>query len=1373
MRVNDRPDSQGQPGVFLEEIQSDRHQEGRKKGYKGQVNEVLSVRSLSRDQAIEIIKKNERGNDTLTGDELLEDLQDTVQSYLDNEDNDGTGETFQFFKKLANIDGVPDAPFRKDWPLQMFKRALADAVAAGKQWIGWTTGETQAERYKLSRQLGRASLLADRGDRYTLFLAFPNGERLFRNENGFGEYGQRSVTAQELESLVGKPLAQNLIEGADKMAQSGRSNRWFDVEGEGLNIGGEGMKGFYDTILPKEIGKYVKQWGAGVQRSTIETFKGQSSDAVSLPGGSPRKTETTPIWRVDITPQMQDAVESGQALFSAPARRTPQAKADNQKALKDMITSMRPIWRDTLQAMMIDGKSIAQFAQERGLPEETVGRILRDATGRLQFLQRSAEKGLRPTVQVQDDKVKASSGRPDLAMSGNAPFAAVDQMRGTPEEVTHAEMQDMAESLFAADPVAAEKLIVRWMDSGTTVLSTDGMPDSIKGIVDAAQARSAAEMLMTAAAKMLVTEKALSGGNSTQIARLIDLYRNTGTEQARALNMRRDPHATPEERAAMYLSEVLLTPPESMRNEMRRNPANKERILAAWAKEAEKIKEQLKAEGYDLDETFAEFRKEQKLAETAIPKEVKIPLAKTTTKTRKLVKAVLEGKTWRDAANAAGMTLDAARAAYNAFRSTINQTGAQAAQQAKDELLRSAPAGDFAAGIGLPEWLEDASPDASPVQTQATEALKKQRERKKKGGEINLANPVAVVRAKRSIEQRKSNTFDKISEFWRASILSGPQTHVVNLVSGLTYGTYEATFKKLAVGAQADVARLFGMNPDAASLADIPAMMAATLPAIKSAFIDSVRAWQTESRLFDAYTRGQKDAMDSGDAFKEAYAPALKGMVGKVMRGISFRAMGAADEFVKSFFTRIEIAAQARQIARSKGLSGKAMADEIAYQLTPGSESWVRALEQAKKITFQTEIGSKSGTIDKLDNLARMISETKKGRYGTWLKGLSHFVFPFVDTPTNIFKAGVTMSPIGSMLALVDATRSLNQRRKGNKEEAQRLYNAARAFDDIVNQTVAWGFILAFSEMVKPGDDEEEVPFITGTIPWRSTSKGEREVAYRTAPPQSIRIGGQWYSYKRLDPFASALAFTVDSLKEFQSGKPIDEVWGQVGLSMMRNMQDKTFLQGVSDLFNAINDPERFATKWATGIATGFIPNLIRQPIRTYDPIIRDSDLANDMPFWENLGRRVGYGVVPQYAPPAFDVWGREASKNTGTGGPMTDFVLRLLSPVDSRDADNVDPLDVAILRYNMQAEKPLGIIAPSREIRREVNGQTVSISLNDAQREEMARKSGQAARLAIGSRFNGKDLTEDDAEAIQAVVQQSQRVYRELAFRQAMQDRK
>jgi hypothetical protein len=37
LRVNDRTDAEGKPGLFLEEIQSDRHQQARVKGYKEDV----------------------------------------------------------------------------------------------------------------------------------------------------------------------------------------------------------------------------------------------------------------------------------------------------------------------------------------------------------------------------------------------------------------------------------------------------------------------------------------------------------------------------------------------------------------------------------------------------------------------------------------------------------------------------------------------------------------------------------------------------------------------------------------------------------------------------------------------------------------------------------------------------------------------------------------------------------------------------------------------------------------------------------------------------------------------------------------------------------------------------------------------------------------------------------------------------------------------------------------------------------------------------------------------------------------------------------------------------------------------------------------
>jgi hypothetical protein len=50
--------------------------------------------------------------------------------------------------KVAEKTGIPDAPFRKDWGVQLFKRALRDAVESDKKWIGWTTGIEQVKRYE-------------------------------------------------------------------------------------------------------------------------------------------------------------------------------------------------------------------------------------------------------------------------------------------------------------------------------------------------------------------------------------------------------------------------------------------------------------------------------------------------------------------------------------------------------------------------------------------------------------------------------------------------------------------------------------------------------------------------------------------------------------------------------------------------------------------------------------------------------------------------------------------------------------------------------------------------------------------------------------------------------------------------------------------------------------------------------------------------------------------------------------------------------------------------------------------------------------------------------------------------------------------------
>ena len=70
------------------------------------------------------------------------------------------------------------------------------------------------------------------------------------------------------------------------------------IKGDGLRIGGEGMKAFYDNILTRYADKYCRKWGTRVGQTTLET-----------PG---RET----MHSVDVTPEMRESVMQGQPLFS-------------------------------------------------------------------------------------------------------------------------------------------------------------------------------------------------------------------------------------------------------------------------------------------------------------------------------------------------------------------------------------------------------------------------------------------------------------------------------------------------------------------------------------------------------------------------------------------------------------------------------------------------------------------------------------------------------------------------------------------------------------------------------------------------------------------------------------------------------------------------------------------------------------------------------------------------------------------------------------------------------------------------------------------------------------------------------------------------
>jgi len=295
MRLNERTDAQGNKGDFVEEFQSDRHQAGREKGY------ALTESERSEIKALEEKAKSEGG---------------VVR--FNAEDKARWNELGAKFEG----EGIPDAPFRKDWSIQLFKRALRDAVDADKKWIGWTTGIEQVKRYEQAMRQAVDEITWNTPKGYQkAFAAIKDGNTIltgkinddgtvydFSYDSNFAEAGA-DANGKQLSEVLGKEVASKIL-----AENSGTAT------GDDLTVGGEGMKGFYDTILPKEVGKYVAKMGGKVEKSEITTQKESTWTQVTRTRNAVPKTKispakTTPIWRVNITPEMAGKVRGGQLQF--------------------------------------------------------------------------------------------------------------------------------------------------------------------------------------------------------------------------------------------------------------------------------------------------------------------------------------------------------------------------------------------------------------------------------------------------------------------------------------------------------------------------------------------------------------------------------------------------------------------------------------------------------------------------------------------------------------------------------------------------------------------------------------------------------------------------------------------------------------------------------------------------------------------------------------------------------------------------------------------------------------------------------------------------------------------------------------------------
>lgn len=296
VRMNDR-NIDGKKSLHLEEVQSDWHQQGRDKGYRVDPTEVQRIVAERLEPNKQFLPQEVIGLDGKVKVEWATDSQ--LRHWV----KEGIITDAEANSLLANVGGVPDAPFKKTWHELALKRMIREAAEKGYDRLSWTPGEAQAARYDLSKQINDLKVVRSvDGKGYTI-------DGTLKGRSDRTRLGD-NIPEDKLADTVGKEMAQKIKKDIDdaqynrwgvKNKVSGNWSQRFaskaeaeayqkslpesirgktdvlemapkyaaEYSGLDLKVGGEGMKGFYDQIIPKALEKIGKEHGVKVQKGDL------------------------------------------------------------------------------------------------------------------------------------------------------------------------------------------------------------------------------------------------------------------------------------------------------------------------------------------------------------------------------------------------------------------------------------------------------------------------------------------------------------------------------------------------------------------------------------------------------------------------------------------------------------------------------------------------------------------------------------------------------------------------------------------------------------------------------------------------------------------------------------------------------------------------------------------------------------------------------------------------------------------------------------------------------------------------------------------------------------------------------------------------
>jgi hypothetical protein len=250
--LDERKDAKGNNVLFVQEMQSDWAQQGRDKGF-AIVNKLPEGYSVKQDLIVSgqpwgVVDKNGQ----------------FVTAGFHRSKEDAVAEVIQ----RLNTYKLPTAPFvtnTEDWVNLALKRVIKEAVDNDIDTVAFIKGGQAADKYSLRTFVDHIS--ADRGlaTGDDLYVSITPKDSLSPHAFYVGPDGiiKEPISADVRSKFLGEPLSKVIGKETAEKLLSTKIGESQVLRDEGLTLGGKGMEGFYDNILPKTAEKLLKKLGGG------------------------------------------------------------------------------------------------------------------------------------------------------------------------------------------------------------------------------------------------------------------------------------------------------------------------------------------------------------------------------------------------------------------------------------------------------------------------------------------------------------------------------------------------------------------------------------------------------------------------------------------------------------------------------------------------------------------------------------------------------------------------------------------------------------------------------------------------------------------------------------------------------------------------------------------------------------------------------------------------------------------------------------------------------------------------------------------------------------------------------------------------------